>query len=79
MARLLNDVGDDPDQLPILQHALLRTWACWQADHAAGEALDLRHYEAIGTMGTALSRHAEEAYGELDAGGRSIASCCSRR
>ena len=24
--RLLNDVGDDPDQLPILQHALMRTW-----------------------------------------------------
>ena len=23
--RLLNDVGDDPDQLPILQHALMRT------------------------------------------------------
>jgi hypothetical protein len=25
--RLLNDVGDDPDQLPILQHALMRTWS----------------------------------------------------
>ena len=28
--RLLNDVGDNPDQLPILQHALLRTWEYWQ-------------------------------------------------
>ena len=26
VSRLLNDVGDDPDQLPILQHALMRTW-----------------------------------------------------
>ena len=24
--QLLNDVGDNPDQLPILQHALMRTW-----------------------------------------------------
>ena len=28
--RLLNDVGDDPDQLPILQHAMMRTWEYWQ-------------------------------------------------
>ena len=27
--RLLNDVGDNPDQLPILQHALMRTWEYW--------------------------------------------------
>lgn len=64
--RLLNDVGDDPDQLPILQHALMRTWDYWEAHHAEGEAIDLRHYEAIGTMTEALSRHAEEAYLELE-------------
>ncbi|MFP5285725.1 MAG: ATP-binding protein, partial [Thermoanaerobaculia bacterium] len=63
--RLLNDVGDDPDQLPILQHALMRTWDCWERDHAEGEPLDLRHYEAIGTMREALSLHAEEAFQEL--------------
>jgi WD40 repeat protein len=28
--RLLNDVGDNPDQLPILQHALMRTWEEWE-------------------------------------------------
>src|SRR5437016_466949 len=27
--RLLNDVEDDQDQLPVLQHALMRTWALW--------------------------------------------------
>jgi WD40 repeat protein/energy-coupling factor transporter ATP-binding protein EcfA2 len=73
VSRLLNDVGDDPDQLPILQHALLRTWSRWEDDHIPGEPLDLRHYQAIGTMSEALSRHAEEAYGELDADGRSVA------
>src|SRR4029078_1244661 len=29
--RLLNEVGDDPDQLPVLQHALMRMWDAWSA------------------------------------------------
>jgi energy-coupling factor transporter ATP-binding protein EcfA2 len=65
-ARRLNDVGDD---LPILQHALMRTWDQWDGDHAGGEPLDLRHYEAVGTMAQALSLHTDEAYGELDSPG----------
>lgn len=78
VSRLLNDVGDDPDQLPILQHALMRTWDRWDEDHEPGEPLDLRYYEAIGTMKEALSRHAEEALGELDERGRSIAETLFR-
>ncbi|HEX6159768.1 MAG TPA: hypothetical protein VF111_06355 [Thermoanaerobaculia bacterium] len=66
VSRLLNDVGDDPDQLPILQHALMRTWSAWEGDHEPAEGLDLRHYESVGALASALSRHAEEAYGELD-------------
>ena len=65
VTRLLNEVGDDPDQLPVLQHALMRTWDYWVSDRASGEPMDLRHYEAIGTMREALSRHAEEAYASL--------------
>jgi energy-coupling factor transporter ATP-binding protein EcfA2 len=64
--RLLNDVGDNPDQLPILQHALMRTWDNWVSDHAPGEPIDLRHYEAIGGMERALSQHADEIYQPLD-------------
>jgi hypothetical protein len=63
--RLLNDVGDDPDHLPILQHALMRTWELWAHDRRNGEPIDLRHYEAVGTLTDALSRHADEAYAEL--------------
>lgn len=64
--QLLNDLGDNPDQLPILQHALMRTWSYWTTykDYAE-EAVDLKHYEAIGTMAEALSMHANEAYDEL--------------
>ncbi|MBV9926750.1 MAG: hypothetical protein JOZ96_17155 [Acidobacteria bacterium] len=71
--RLLNDVGDNPDQLPILQHALMRTWESWKDDHAEGEALDLRHYESIGTMAGALSLHADEAFEELSGERRRLA------
>jgi WD40 repeat protein len=65
LSRLLNDVGDNPDQLPILQHALMRTWDYWVEKHREGEPLGLEHYQAIGTMASALSQHAEETYAEL--------------
>jgi conflict system STAND superfamily ATPase/WD40 domain-containing protein len=63
--RLLNDVGDDPDQLPILQHALMRTWSKGAEARAEGRPLDVPIYEATGGMVAALNLHAEEAYGEL--------------
>lgn len=64
--QLLNDVGDNPDQLPIMQHALMRTWSYWTRHNTGNEALDLRHYNAIGRMKEALSLHANEAYDELN-------------
>ncbi|AYB34539.1 High-affnity carbon uptake protein Hat/HatR [Chryseolinea soli] len=64
--QLLNDLGDNPDQLPILQHALMRTWSYWSLYRDFEEEhVDLKHYEAIGTMTEALSQHANEAYDEL--------------
>jgi hypothetical protein len=63
--RLLNDVGDAPDQLPALQHALMRTWDYWVANRTLDEPIDLRHYEAIGGIASALSRHADEVYDGL--------------
>lgn len=63
--RLLNDVGDDPEQLLILQHAMMRTWEYWQTYRGNDESIGLEHYEAIGTMSEALSRHADEAFSEL--------------
>jgi len=66
--RLLNDVGDNPDQLPILQHALMRTWQYWAHHRQNSDPIDLRHYETIGGMDEALSRHADDAYHELSDG-----------
>ena len=63
--RLLNDFGDEYDQLPILQHALMRTWDYWAQRSPSGTAIDIEDYEAIGTFRQALSNHADEAYEEL--------------
>ncbi len=65
VSRLMNDVGDNPDQLPILQHALMRTWDYWAVHRLNGEPVGLEHYEAVGTMADALSLHADEAFNEL--------------
>src|SRR5947199_4935011 len=74
--RLLNDAGDNPDQLPILQHALMRTWDHWTEHRRDGEAVGLEDYEAVGTLTHALSRHADEAFGELpDERSRHVAAC----
>ena len=71
--RLLSDIGDNQDQLPILQHALMRTWDYWIGSREAGEPMDIRHYNAIGRISQALSLHANEAYDELSIKERAIA------
>jgi tetratricopeptide (TPR) repeat protein len=64
--RLLNDLGDNQDQLPVLQHALMRTWDHWErhrSEHRTDvEPIDIADYEAVGSMQQALSLHAEEAF-----------------
>lgn len=71
--RLLSDMGNDQDQLPILQHALMRTWDHWVAYREGNEPLDLRHYQAVGKIQEALSLHANEAYDELTTREKEIA------
>ena len=71
--RLLSDIGDNQDQLPILQHALMRTWDYWTTNREPGEPLDIRHYNAVGKISQALSLHANEAYDELSSREKEIA------
>ena len=71
--QLLNDVGDNPDQLPILQHALMRTWDYWLTHRRNGNPIDISDYHAIGGMAEALSLHADEAYAELNDAQKRIA------
>lgn len=61
--RMLEDVGQIPDQLPLLQHALMRMWIK-AADRQKKETLILTTelYSAIGGVSDALSMHADEIY-----------------
>jgi WD40 repeat protein len=65
VSQLLNDMGEDSDQLPLLQHALMRTWKNAGLDSNGKKVLDLDHYLAIGGMAGALSNHAESAFTNL--------------
>lgn len=62
--QILNDVGTDPDQLPLMQHALLRLWITAKMQDGS-EGLRLHDYREIGGVENALSRHVDKAYGEL--------------
>jgi tetratricopeptide (TPR) repeat protein len=62
--RLLNDLGDDHDQLPVLQHSLMRSWDRWVRRGDPDQPLDVADYEDVGTLRQALSFHAEEAYAD---------------
>jgi energy-coupling factor transporter ATP-binding protein EcfA2 len=63
--RIINEAGDRPDQLPLLQHALMRAWkyARKRADEKGG-FVELTHddYEEAGGIENALSRHADAAW-----------------
>ncbi len=64
--RLLNDVGDNSDHLPILQHALIRTWDHWR--NSGDSQPDLPHCTEIGCIDADLSQHADEVYNGLPKG-----------
>ncbi len=70
--RLLNDLGEDPDQLPVLQNALLRIWGAWVASSNLEREIEFEDYQAVAktaegttTLKAALDRHDEEALDEV--------------
>jgi hypothetical protein len=65
--RIINDAGDRPDQLPMMQHALMRTWKRAVGRNLNDGQLVLTHedYENAGQIGEALSRDAEEAWDKI--------------
>jgi len=57
---LLNESGKVKDELPLLQHALMRMWDFEMNVNQSGE-IDFLDYESIGGIEKALSNHADEA------------------
>lgn len=63
---LLNELGDRFDRLPVLQHALLRTWDAWVTAGGYGY-IDLEHFAAAGALEGALEQDAELALSTVNA------------
>ena len=70
--QLIDEVEDRSDQLPVLQHALMRTWIRWRELDEPERPIDYSDYSSIGTMKDAISRHADEIYERLDQNGKRI-------
>ena len=63
--RIIQDAGGKPDQLPVIQHALMWMWD--RAGKTNNAVLTLHDYEGedVGGLDGALSRHADQIYNEL--------------
>ncbi len=59
-SKLLNELGKVKDELPLLQHALMRMWDFEMNVNKSGE-LDMEDYQSIGGIEKALNNHADEA------------------
>lgn len=66
--RILDNVGQEPGALPLLEFALTLLW-----EHHASGWLTHTAYEEIGQVEGALSRYAEQVFGALDETGRTQA------
>src|SRR5215469_13409419 len=63
---LLNKTGNDSDQLPVLQHLLMRMWEK-REQTAAGFRITEGQYIAVGGWDNALNDHADAVWNELGA------------
>jgi len=71
-SRLINDLEKVKDELPLVQHALMRMWNHEVNVHKNG-MLDFEDYKAVGGIQYALSEHAEEAIKDMNSADLSIA------
>ena len=84
VTRILNEMGTDPDQLPLMQHLLMRMWrratqGRTESDYGGQVTLTMDDYEKVGGLANALSTHVERIYQELpDGRSRKIAETAFR-
>ena len=64
--RLLNEADRESDELPVLQHALMRTYQKW-VEHGEEGEVGLDCYEAVGALQDALNSHAECVFADVKA------------
>ncbi len=73
-SKLLNNLGDSQDELPILQHALMCMWEHDENDSKNKGEIDFADYADIGGLEKALSNHAQKALDELSKKDKEVAS-----
>ena len=78
LQHLLNAIEDKNDQLPVLQHVMMRTWEFWTRNNEPNTPLRARDYEVAGKIENALSMHANEAFEELTDEGKVICKALFR-
>ena len=79
VTRILNDMGSGLDQLPLMQHALMRLWKGSVPGSGKDTVLTLAAYEAIGGLEGALSGQADAAFESLDCEQQRITETLFRR
>jgi WD40 repeat protein/tetratricopeptide (TPR) repeat protein len=80
--RILNAMGTDPDQLPLMQHLLMRMWRTERKklpDPEQPIELTMKSYEEVGGLHGCVSRHAERICAELTAEEARLAELLFRR
>ncbi len=60
-SRILEDVGDEPGNLPLLEFAMTQLW-----ERQDGALLTHQSYEAIDRVSGALTRHADSVFDDLE-------------
>lgn len=75
---LINSVGQDSDQLPILQHALARMWREAEKATPTVPQIGWAAAEAVGGVGQALDDHAEEVLNALSPEQKTLAETLFR-
>jgi len=63
VSKLINDMESNQDQLPILQHILMRMWTKYASK---SKKFTFQDYEEIGPLEDGLSKHANSIYDDLN-------------
>ena len=85
--RLLKEIENNQDQLPVLQHCLMRMWTrqspvtlnAREVAETSQVCLTEADYDAVGGLLNALSNHADDAYNQLADRQKQIAEILFRR
>jgi WD40 repeat protein/tetratricopeptide (TPR) repeat protein len=80
--RILNEMGSDPDQLPLMQHLLMRMWH--EERERVGEnrqhvELTLETYRRVGGLQGCVQSHADRVFGTLTPDEQALAELLFRQ